>query len=1511
MPALEPVALEFLTRLESRESELLSWGVVDGYFTKDELGDEAERFLEECDDPDPYTFADDLIIDLLEAALLWELPDEPECYRTRMAEGIRLLFRLRQVLPWRSWDQAPNLVADFRLLLRPRRYPKRYLGPAEVRQRLGWLNLSSLEIDVLNCVVGVDLSHPFELADFQVDSAQRVLDEVAHGRKSGTIVCAGTGSGKTLAFYLPALIALARWADGTAWTRCLSLYPRNELLKDQLSSAVAQVRRVNRVLTKHGRSPIRVGALFGAVPKNCSRGALGKKGLKDWEELRGQGWRCPYLTCPECGARALCWRNADLDAQVERLVCTECSAEVGKDLFVLTRTAMESSPPDLLFTSLEIMNHRMSDPKLGRLLGLGQPVARRPRLVLLDEAHTYEGVYGAQAALLLRRWKERSKAAPHFVGLSATLADAKRFFAEFIAERALLVEELSPTEDDMEPLGHEYLLALRGDPISPTSLLSTSIQTAMLLRRLLDPSDSARDGVYGSKVFGFTDDLDVTNRLFHDLLDAEGWRFDWGGARVPSGGPWLAQFRALAEPDVAQRRRVGQVWDLCEEIGHRLMGPPPVSVARTSSQDAGVEDDAEIVIATASLEVGFDDPNVGAVLQHKAPRTASQFLQRKGRAGRRREMRPWTVVVLSSYGRDRLAYQGYEQLFSPELKARHLPLQNRYVLRIQAVYALLDWLSAQSVVPIDAHLWSLLSQPPTPKFEGWALPRLKKLREVVVRVLDQAGTRRELEHYLRFALGVDESTVMALMWDPPRSLMTAVLPTLARRLDRVWKRATPPGATREVEPSLFWSPLPEFVPRALFSDLNLPEVVVQLDRRPEPETMPILQALREFAPGRVSLRFGVGSREARYWVRVADAADHSDLSIDGFCPSADREDLGVWCYRDGDRVVPVRVLRPFRLLVEEPPEVVQSPSKATLHWHSQFVPAPEPIEVDRPSSSRWDEVLTDVSFFTHLHANPVEVRRFGVGSSFQLSLRGEDDLVGSVGYVAGNPPEPVALGFNLDVDAIRVSVAVPDGLRTRLASRFPGLLRSLRPARFRHLLDGHPDIQDLTNVFQRQWLARLYLAALVLEAEATGGNLSSAHQRVLDKNWQPLEHVLATIFRSLEDTDENEARRGDRRAELRALMETATFRRVVIECAPALWETPDADWEPWLGQRFRGTLAAGLLEACQHLCPELDAGDLCPDIDPGVQAVPREGHEIWLSETTMGGGGFIEGLFDAYTDDPRRFFDLLDAALGSTDHEDVHTELSILLAWAGESTDRGDTVRAGLERVRAARGHSELTEAQVALRRTLNTLGLRTTHSVVTALQARILRPGSSGATDALLRTLLQRWETIEAQTGIEIDAHVLAYLSSTTDELDQALSQLGGTAIPEPRGQWRFHTTYGLLWPRGAAVRSQGLQAYNPYNPLPETDRLLVLAALEHGRPVIALDQADWFTRFEAALVERGVADLVAPIERRRELRDALQRLLVNPVDLGFLHAYPRVRGLTQEGRQLSLTVELAEVVQ
>ena len=322
------IGIEFLNRIERRESELLSWGVVDGFFGADELEEFAESFLEhtreegadlEIDDPD------DLIDWLLERRLIFRLPGQDR-YRSRMAETVRLLARLRQLFPDKPWRSAPNLVSDFRVILRPREYPSRSVEPDRVVESLSDLGLDVLQHEALLSMLGVGSTVPRKLAAFQVNSTRRVLQGPRAKWSTGTIVCAGTGSGKTLAFYMPALLSIARAVDHSAWTKCIALYPRNELLKDQLREACGQLLRIN--LCSKGKRALCVGAFFGDVPDRPSQLQEGRRPsyLSSWtpgNSSKGRGLRCPFIACPnpDCG-RGMLWLQTDIDEGAERLVCS-------------------------------------------------------------------------------------------------------------------------------------------------------------------------------------------------------------------------------------------------------------------------------------------------------------------------------------------------------------------------------------------------------------------------------------------------------------------------------------------------------------------------------------------------------------------------------------------------------------------------------------------------------------------------------------------------------------------------------------------------------------------------------------------------------------------------------------------------------------------------------------------------------------------------------------------------------------------------------------------------------------------------------------------------------------------------------------------------------------------------------------------------------------------------------------------------------------------------------------
>ena len=75
-------------------------------------------------------------------------------------------------------------------------------------------------------------------------------------------------------------------------------------------------------------------------------------------------------------------------------------------------------------------------------------------------------------------------------------------------------------------------------------------------------------------------------------------------------------------------------------------------------------------------------------------------------------------------------------------------------------------------------------------------------------------------------------------------------------------------------------PLPDYVPTALFAPLDLPEVIVEVPpqtqyRNPTEEAMPVAQALREFAPGRVSRRFGINNAYNRHWLVQGEVSEVS------------------------------------------------------------------------------------------------------------------------------------------------------------------------------------------------------------------------------------------------------------------------------------------------------------------------------------------------------------------------------------------------------------------------------------------------------------------------------------------------------------------------------------------------------------------------------------------------------------------------------------------------------------
>ena len=1439
-----------LTAVELREAGLLSWGAVGAEWLHDEL----------IGVLDAYGDGETLLAEMLDLALIVQTPSSG--YRSRSAETVRLLATLRQAFRAEAMLEGRPLVLDYRFLQRPRRRPERNVPAAALETAVR----ASLDTNGLAALRALT---PPTVSAFQQRSTEHVLEALTTTEKAGVVVTAGTGSGKTLAFYLPMMAWICDQAGGSsAGVLALALYPRNELLKDQLRALVSYALRLQGV-GGHA-APITLGTWFGPTPRSAK---LVREGRVDtWRKVT-RGYVCPFLRCPnaDCDDGELVWPHNALRNEIELLQCTKCETEVPGGILRLTRDSARSNPPRVMLSTTESLNRQLSSPDNLRAFGIGN---RSLRAVLLDEAHTYEGTTGAQNAYLFRRLRKALGYHPLWAGLSATLAEAGEFFGRLVDLDAGRVSVVEPDPSELEESGAEYLLALRHNPHGSTGTLSTTIQTAMLLSRILDPMtgnplnppvESA--GIFGNRLFAFTDKLDSTNRLYWDLLDAEGWA--WPGTVKERTNPLtLAHLRSRDQGRLSPARREipdlrdpeGQYWWLAEELGHEIDGDVQKRIGRTSSQDSGVAADADVVVATASLEVGFDDDRVGAVVQHKAPHDAAQFLQRKGRAGRNAATRPWTVVVLSDWGRDRNAWDAYDALFSPVVPSRSLPLENLYVLRIQAVYSLLDWL-ARELAYGTGSTWADASGPadllsPDSKWLPQTEERQKRLAALLAALLRDGAERASLVRHLRRSLSIGngpaaEVTIDKILWEAPRPLLGAVVPTLRRRLIDQWNGERPGSDDSGVRTR---TPLRDFVPGNLFDELLVPDVEFHVPwARGEThvEHLPALRALREFMPGNVSRHFGVWATNKRHWVSMS-----SDCDADG----AHLIDIATFGGTAIDDIVTaeavIAVFAPSRVALDPVPGDVSDASSMRADW--VFNATPLGSGTSLPMTGALSSMFEAVSAHLHSQGGGMRIVRYAQTGHGVLWQNGRPNSK-RIRFYAGSRKSSTraALGVEIHADALLGRVVLPSFHE----KPSPGE----RTEWMRELIDDDPGFPQDLSIFDRSDLSDS------AEVFAAMWDWSAGDPK--DSEFEAGMRRAATVLGMLNPASQVglAAWIGDR-----AVMESVRHHLLASRA-----HERSAEWLAWVNRRFTLSAAHTLLDALVSGNGHVDADDLLIDIDP------LELGTFYISEQSPGGTGQIEALAVDVIEEPERLPMALADVLCPTDLERLDEQLRAII----DSTDSGviDAVR----RLAASwpAGHDAVRSATEFLDDALEETALVLEHPAKTAISTRLAGPGAVPGFTGEVQEWLRARDEAEESSGLAVEPRTLAALLAGRAAADVYLH------LESPDEAERSRAIANVLWPWGRSVRSR--KSFNPYVVRGEESTELIRRHWQLPMEIFQFMEwnRDRRTEVHTLLRDHGELLIRVPSTSKRSLREALIDLHTTPVEVGPLWCYPEVLGVHDRG--------------
>ncbi|MGC8981808.1 MAG: DEAD/DEAH box helicase [Minisyncoccia bacterium] len=517
------------------------------------------------------------------------------------------------------------------------------------------------------------------ISNFQYNSFKSILSILNNPNRSQDyetlIIQAPTGSGKTDAFLLPLLFDSAKTGK-----KFILVYPRNALATDQLKKIIKYVAMLNENLSNDYKK-LSIGILYGGIGAidQHTYEYLDKTSLFEKQNYSSQKIiKFKSISCPICenGNLYSFYFYSKKNSSFGPFYCsnTSCSSNLNKNkeginIYVSKQRIVEEKP-EIIITTVESLNSIIFKPKF-------QEYLQNTSFIVFDEAHTYYSVYGSHVANLIRMLKNEFNL--KIILSSATIPNSITFASKLTGSNTSKILEIKPNNEDYNNFRSENnaipkefytLIKASNSKNNYSNAPSTLIEFLLLLGHSVNLNFSEGK----DRTLIFFDSKDALLRSYNNFNDADSKKKLYEFRINKNKDIVLQEFKCpygsekncngnMKECKVYQN---GECWyGLTRSIwsGNVVPRQNSLKIDKSLSENPIYNiNDSDLVFSTSTLELGINDTAISTIVQYRPTYSIFSFIQRKGRAGRKRNSNSYIYMILTDDPSDRFYYNNLEAM---------------------------------------------------------------------------------------------------------------------------------------------------------------------------------------------------------------------------------------------------------------------------------------------------------------------------------------------------------------------------------------------------------------------------------------------------------------------------------------------------------------------------------------------------------------------------------------------------------------------------------------------------------------------------------------------------------------------------------------------------------------------------------------------------------------------------------------------------------------------------------